>query len=39
LYKPQLASMLEDNWRDFMELLRTTTIKLSKRTEKVAEEK
>jgi len=31
--------MFEDNWRDFMELLKIATIKLTKRTERVAEEK
>lgn len=39
LYKPQLSSLLEDSWAESMQLLRAVIVKLSKRSDKVIEEK
>ena len=39
LYKPQLASFLEDSWVDSMQILKTVIGKLNRRNEKVIEEK
>lgn len=39
LYKPQLAALLEDSWVDSMHILKAVIGKLSKRNEKVLEEK
>lgn len=39
LYKPQLSSLLEDSWAESMQILRAVIVKLSKRSDKVIEEK
>lgn len=39
LYKPQLAASFEDNWADFMGLLKTVIVKMMRRTDRLLEEK
>lgn len=39
LYKHQLAALFEDNWAEFMVLLKAVVVKMMRRSEKVAEER
>ena len=39
LYKPQLTATFEDNWSDFMGVLKSVVVKLLKRTDRLLEEK
>jgi carbamoylphosphate synthase large subunit len=39
LYKPQLAALFEDNWADFMTVLKAVVVKMMRRSEKVTEER